>query len=89
MRAWHYLYFPKESTASTVANRLKDAGYAVEVRESPPQWLVLARHELPDQAALEASGTDLERLAASEGGEYDGWERETPAGAAERSPTQD
>jgi regulator of ribonuclease activity B len=79
MRIWHYLYFPTEEMAGVVANDLRAAGCGVEVRESTPQWLVLAHDELTEQDALEARAERLEELAGANGGEYDGWERETPA----------
>lgn len=81
MRVWHYLYLPDRETAEGVARQLRGAAYATEVRESEPNWLVRASHTIPkSQDALEAIAESLTRLAVKEGGEYDGWERETPAG---------
>lgn len=77
MRVWHYLYFPSEQVAKQVAAALETQGYGVECRESPPNWLVGARHMLAaDQGKLESAAAELGRLATVEGGEYDGWERE-------------
>ena len=83
MQVWHYLYFPDDGVATAVAGRLRAAGYDVEIRQSPPQWLVRPRHTAADQAALDRASDELEQIAASESGEYDGWERQVAA--AERS----
>ncbi len=77
MKTWHYLYFPSQMVAARVANRLQSTGAAVEVRESPPNWLVRVEQVLPrDQLVLEQEAAELEQVAIEEGGEYDGWERE-------------
>ena len=80
MRVWHYLYFNDEESAHRVARQLQGAAYSTEVRESEPSWLVRASHTIPkSQDALEAIAESLTELAVAEGGEYDGWERETQA----------
>ena len=79
MRVWHYLYLPDQSAAERVARQLQGAAYSTEVREAEPRWLVRASHTIPrSQDALEAIAESLAELAVKEGGEYDGWERETP-----------
>lgn len=88
MRVWHYLYFKDKDTADRVAQRLQGAAYTTEVRESGSDWLLRASHTIPkSQDALEAIAESLAELAVAEGGEYDGWERETAAasGPADRA----
>jgi Regulator of ribonuclease activity B len=81
VKVWHYLYLPDREAAERVARQLQGAAYATEVRESEPSWLVRASHTIPrSQDALEAIAESLTQLVVKEGGEYDGWERETPAG---------
>ena len=83
---WHYLYFKDEETAQLVARRLQGAAYTTVVRESEPDWLVCASHSLQEsQDTLEAIAESLTEMAVAEGGEYDGWERDT--GAARTDPT--
>ena len=80
MRVWHYLYFNDEETARRVAQQLQRAAYRTEVRRSEPSWLLRAEHNIPEsQDALEATAQSLTDIAIAEGGEYDGWERETKA----------
>jgi len=78
VRVWHYLYFKEEQTARRVAQRLQRTAYRTDVRRSEPSWLLLVEHTIPDsQSALEATAQSLMDIATAEGGEYDGWERET------------
>lgn len=78
VKVWHYLYLPNREAAERVARQLQGAAYTTEVRESEPSWLVRASHTIPrSQDALEAIAESLTEVALKEGGEYDGWERET------------
>jgi len=80
VRVWHYLYFKDEQTAKRVAERLEGPEYRTEVRQSEPSWMLRVGHSIPEsQDILEAAAHTLTKLAVAEGGEYDGWERETHA----------
>ena len=64
-----------------MAQQLQGAGYSTEVWASEPRWFVRGSHTIPtSQDALEAISESLTKLAAKEGGDYDGWEREPAAG---------
>jgi hypothetical protein len=88
VRVWHYLYFDDEQTAKLVAQRLENANYRTEVRQSEPSWLLRAEHSIPEseEDVLEATAESLTSLAAAEGGEYDGWERETHSASRNQPP---
>ncbi|MFC1597736.1 ribonuclease E inhibitor RraB [Planctomycetota bacterium] len=75
----HYLYFPSERTAKSVANQLRDKGLEVEGRlgADGTNWLVLAKVEMvPTQEAILNMRASLEAIAGENAGEYDGWEAE-------------
>ena len=79
----HYLYFPLEQAAQTVANLLRQRGFAVEERLGADgiNWLVLARNQMvPTEAEIGQKRQLLEEIAEENGGEYDGWEAEVQSG---------
>lgn len=77
MRVWHYLYLPDRGAAERVARHLHGAAYATDVHEVESRWLVRAQHTVPaSPKSLERIADALTGLAAKEGGDYDGWERE-------------
>jgi hypothetical protein len=71
-----YLYFPQEDDAEKAAETLRVEGYAVVTRLGADEtnWLALASRQVAD-TELGAAEERLEQLAASLGGEYDGYER--------------
>ncbi len=74
-RVWHYVYFKKEARARRAADLIVRPGYEIErISESDNgTWLVLVLQHLTGD---ETSFDDARELAASVGGEYDGWEME-------------
>jgi Regulator of ribonuclease activity B len=71
-----FLYFPAESVAQQAASRIKESGFEVKVGPAAqgPLWLCFATKEMvPELAALQKIRSDFGQLAASLGGEYDGW----------------
>jgi hypothetical protein len=78
----HYLYFPTQEAARTVAGALREDGFTAEpqpaanAHEHPPNpWLVLATGRcVVNEQSLTQLRDSLEELAESMGGEYDGWE---------------
>ena len=80
----YYLYFPSEEAARRAAQRLTAEGYGAEVRDASDAgasnpWLTFAAAHLPesdDELDLDDVEEHLEALAAEEGGEYDGYERD-------------
>ncbi len=74
----HYLYFPSVEAATRVAERILADGSQVTVHESDHDWLVLVEQMIPaTQDALDQVEAQLGEVATAEGGEYDGYERET------------
>ena len=72
-----YLYFPTETAARQVGQRLTHSGYRAEVRPAAKgtDWLCLAKTTLtPDTAPLTEVGTLFTGLAQEYHGEFDGWE---------------
>lgn len=81
-RLTHYLYFGRKRLAARAAEDLRRRGWTVEVNRSVGEddWLVLASHEtVMSEDELLRLRDELEALAASIGGEYDGWEVEGDA----------
>ena len=75
----HYLYFPSRKAANKAAVKLCNQGFKTEERLGADgiNWLVLARHDIvPSDEAIATTRETMEQLAASLGGEYDGWEAE-------------
>ncbi len=76
----HYLYLPFEEAASTASHRLREAGYTTEVRSAAGPaganpWLVVARkEEVLSLESARAARVAFTAIAATYGGEYDGWE---------------
>ena len=72
----HFLYFPEEAAAREVASALAAEGYRAEARPGADgkDWLVLASHTVvPSPRQVATNTLRMEKLAASFGGEYDGW----------------
>lgn len=76
----HFLYFPSRSPAEAAAETCRTAGYHCEVKdplpEFPGQWsLVCERRDVVIDPITGRETTDFfDQLAATNGGEYDGWE---------------
>lgn len=70
----HYLYFPTKDAATLASIILKAEGQTIQVSRGSDEasWLVLVSC-LPESPILDL-GSDLERLAISLGGKYDGEE---------------
>ena len=73
----HFLYFPTEGAAHAAADALVKDGYQVEVVKDPSEesWTLIARPDPDSPAAeldLETASDQLETIAASGGGYYDG-----------------
>jgi hypothetical protein len=72
-----YLYFPSESAAEQAAARIRQTGFAAEVKRAAKgdDWLCLGTkkviHEL---STIQGITRDLNELANSLHGDYDGWE---------------
>lgn len=73
-----YMYFPTSSGAWRTFDQLKAMKYEVEVRlpqEDIRQWQVqVTRSMRPNAKELESLRYFFEDMAASHGGEYDGWD---------------
>jgi len=72
----HYMYFHAERPARALAKVLADRGWSVVVRESDPDWLLLASQHADGIEAIDAQTRELEALCAAEVGTYDGFERD-------------
>lgn len=73
----HYLYFPEKKMATKAVDALKAMGFEIEFRLGADgvNWLVLALHEIiPTDKAMSDVRIQMDRLASSLRGEYDGWE---------------
>ena len=71
-----FLYFPTQSVAEHAAPQVKAAGFDVQVKPAAKgtDWLCYATKKMvPDLAALQKIRVDFNSLAASLGGQYDGW----------------
>jgi hypothetical protein len=71
-----FIYVPTEADAMEIAPRIKEAGFAVDVRQAAqgPGWLCFAtKTMIPELTALQKIRRDFSALAASKRGEYDGW----------------
>lgn len=76
----HFLYLPDRDRAVQAAEEATARGFEVAVREPlpdyPDQWTVVCeRHDVVIDPEHVREATDyFEALAASHGGDYDGWE---------------
>ncbi len=71
-----FLYFPTQTVAEQAAPRVKAAGFDVQVKPAAKgsDWLCYATKAMvPDLPALQKIRVDFNSLAASLGGQYDGW----------------
>lgn len=74
----HFLYFDEEAQAEGAARAAVALGFSTEVRPSNTRWLLIARKSTSTAIiAVDADSTNLEDLARSFGGLYDGLERST------------
>lgn len=72
----HYLYFPKRSSATQAARRLRSPTITATVQRSggEPTWLLLVMVPVTTDEDAERMQDRLDQIAAELGGEYDGWE---------------
>lgn len=71
----HYLYFRTEEAARSAAAEIAAHRFVPEVTQfAPDSWRLIARRSGPIESLL-ADSDELERIAQSHGGEYDGIER--------------
>ena len=71
-----FLYFHEPTLAHEAANRIETLGFETHVRSAAqgPDWLCFAvRTMVPTLEGLQKIRGDFNALAASLGGEYDGW----------------
>jgi hypothetical protein len=71
-----FLYFPTQQIAEQASLQLRATGFNVDVQPgaTSKDWLCFATKEMqPDLASLQKIRADFQVLAASLGGEYDGW----------------
>jgi regulator of RNase E activity RraB len=72
-----YLYFPSQSAAEQAATRMRQTGYAAEVKTAAKgnDWLCLGTKKvIPELSTIQGITRDLNALARSLQGDYDGWE---------------
>ena len=73
----YYLYFPTEEAARAAAARASTPELRATVRRAADDsaWLCLVEGEMvPTEGAIHAASARLQAVAATHGGEYDGWE---------------
>jgi hypothetical protein len=73
----YYLYFPTREAADRAAEASRSSVFASEVRRGGDgtNWLCLATANMvPSDSAIRAASERFQGVAASLGGEYDGWE---------------
>ncbi len=71
----HFFYFPRETDAQKLGERLGNDGFSVEIQTGPDgNWLLLATTLSRDQEQTEDDFDRMEELAVEFGGEYDGFE---------------
>jgi hypothetical protein len=77
-RVTHYLYFPAERSARVAAQELTGRGFEATTRPSVDikNWLVLAKHDLPNPDLLYTFRSLAEGVAGANSGKYDGSEVE-------------
>ena len=72
-----YLYFPTREAAERAADSARTPSFTAKVGEGADgkSWLCRVSGEMvPSESAIRAASTRLQALAATLGGEYDGWE---------------
>src|SRR5579884_1108333 len=71
----HYLYFAKKSNATRAAQKLRSQEWITEVKLAGDgkSWLLLAKQPAPIEDDIEKVRAELEEMAESFDGEYDGW----------------
>jgi Regulator of ribonuclease activity B len=73
-----YLYFARESSAREASIELRDAGYQLHrigASSKAGEWVVIAgRNIVPTLAEITRLTSELNRLARTHKGVYDGWE---------------
>ena len=74
----HFLLFPSEDSARAAAAQSETGSWAAHVEPAPPpaeQWIVrVDGHRIVGRETVAAFRGQFEEIAASHGGEYDGWE---------------
>lgn len=71
-----FLYFSSEESAHAAASRLRNDGFAVEVRPGAlrPDWLCFTtKRMIPEHEDISQLRVKFETLANELGGQYDGW----------------
>jgi hypothetical protein len=71
-----FLYFPTQADAEQAELQIRHANFGAEIRRAAKgnDWLCLATKTMvPDLPALQKIRREFNALAASLGGEYDGW----------------
>jgi hypothetical protein len=71
-----FLYFPEQHVAEATAQQLMQLGFQAKVTPAAngPEWLCLAtRTVVPSHKLLLEISAQMDALAHSGGGEYDGW----------------
>lgn len=77
----HFVYFADENSARLASEGARAKGFTVEVVQRADEWLMSAETtslDIPD------ARVQLEDIARSHGGKYDGWEARVPAKSAPR-----
>ena len=72
-----YLYFPSQSAAEQAAARIRQTGFVAKVKRAAKgdDWLCLGTKKVvPELSAMQGITSDLNALAKSLHGDYDGWE---------------
>lgn len=68
-----FVYFPDEMSANEFAQSARQEGFRAVVQERSPSWMCLCTKTLRIDRDLAASESLLRTIAASHGGNYDGW----------------
>ena len=72
-----YLYFPTREAAQRAAEQARTPSFTATVRKGAlgDSWLCFVTAQMvPSESAIRSAATRLQAVAASNGGEYDGWE---------------
>jgi len=71
-----FIYAPNKDAAEKIATRIESDGFKskIEKSESDQSWMVFAvKDMIPNEQKLVKIRANLEQVASSLGGEYDGW----------------